>query len=110
MSKGMKYRNGASIVDAVQWRKNGDHPEDGTERFTSGEFAGELYEGKVVRYFRRPDIDGETVCFCGDRFHVHGWLDLEDITVCPGDFVITDARGVRSRMTPEAFAETYEPA
>ncbi len=30
-------------------------------------------EGKVVRYFRRPDVSGETACrHCGLTMHVHG--------------------------------------
>lgn len=50
----MKYRKKPVVIEAVQWFKNGDHPEDGNQRFVSGEFAGELYEGKVVRYYRNP--------------------------------------------------------
>ncbi len=33
-------------------------------------------EGKVVRYYRHPNIDGQTVCkHCGNTMHNHGWID-----------------------------------
>jgi len=89
----MKFRKRPVVIEATQWFKNGDHPEDGTERFPpkmpsgrdetggpddsryTGEFEGQLYEGKVVRYFRRPDIDGETLCHtCDHRMHDHGLI------------------------------------
>lgn len=75
---------------AVRWFKNGDHPLDGNERFTDGEFKGELLEGKVVRYYRHPLIDGSYICkSCGHIMHEHGWIDDGDQVVCPGDWVIT---------------------
>src|SRR3972149_11413484 len=92
----MKFRKKAVVIEATQWFKNGDHPLDGDERFMEGEFKGELFEGKVVRYFRRPDVTGNLVCpECGEPFRVHGWVDtLEDgRRVCPGDWLITGVKG-----------------
>lgn len=109
----MKYRKKPVIIEAHQWFKNGDHPEDGNERFTKGEFKGELFEGKVVRYFRRPDISGYALCSeCGNPFHIHGWIDtLEDgHRVCPGDWIITGVKGERYPCKPDIFAATYEEA
>lgn len=107
----MKFRKKPVVIDATQWFKNGDHPEDGTERFESGEFAGERYEGKVVRYFRRPDVSGYTPCkHCGQAMHDHGWIDTKEggHIVCPGDWIITGVAGERYPVKPDIFAATYE--
>jgi len=105
------FRKKPIVIEAHQWFKNGDHPEDGTERFKESEFVGELYEGKIVRYFRRPDVPGESLCSeCRKPFHVHGWIDtLEDgHRVCPGDWIITGIKGERYPCKPNIFAATYE--
>ena len=71
-----QYRRLPIVIEATQWFKNGDHPDDGTERFTSGEFEGELCEGKVVRYYRHPTVCCMTECTqCGCIMHDHGWID-----------------------------------
>ena len=114
-----KFRKKPVVIEASQWFKNGDHPNDGTERFPpktppanpfvppredgspsdpryTGEFAGELLEGKVVRYFRHPDVPGTQECkHCGKTMHVHGWIDTLEggHIVCPGDWVITGVEG-----------------
>jgi hypothetical protein len=125
----MKFRKKPVVVEATQWFKNGDHPNDGTERFPpkvptdgrmtgaptdpryTGEFAGELFEGKVVRYFRRPDVPGDTLCkHCAQTMHVHGWIDTKEggHIVCPGDWIITGVAGERYPCKPDIFAATYE--
>lgn len=100
------------MIEATQWWKNGDHPDDGTERFpATSEFAGELLEGKVVRYFRHPYIPGEHICkHCGQIMHVHGWIDTSEggHIVCPGDWVITGVKGERYACKDEIFEQTYE--
>lgn len=109
----MKFRKKPVIVEATQWHKNGDHPQDGTERFARGEFKGELYEGKVVRYYRRPEMDGQSACkHCGQIMHVHGWIDTLEggHIVCPGDWIITGVAGENYPCKPGIFAATYEPA
>lgn len=89
------------LEEVHQWRRNGDHPNDyanpfdGFENgepktFTPEECQANEWEGQVVRYFRHPDIDGQTVCdICGHTFHEHGWLDHPDkgSKVCPGDYI-----------------------
>jgi len=123
-----KFRKKPVVVEASQWFKNGDHPDDGDEVFPekdtpglpstfhpaySGEYAGELLEGKVVRYFRRPDVDSEKPCeHCGVRMHDHGWIDTLEggHIVCPGDFIITGVKGERYPCKPDVFEATYEPA
>ena len=132
----MKYRKKPVVIEAARWFKNGDHPEDGNERFPAktappnpfvsvpsdangsasdprytGEFAGELLEGKVVRYFRHPNVPGDHTCqHCGQTMHVHGWIDTKEggHIVCPGDWIITGVAGERYPCKDTIFTATYE--
>lgn len=107
----MKVRKKPVVVEATQWFTNGDHPDDGDERFQSGEFAGELLEGKIVRYYRRPDDSGGRPCeYCLNLMHVHGWIDTLEggHIVCPGDWVITGVKGEFYPIKNAIFQETYE--
>lgn len=100
-----KYRKKPVVVDATQWFKNGDHPEDGIE------VKGELSEGEVVRYYRIPDLDGQHDCDrCDAIMHEHGWIDTFEggHIVCPGDFIITGIQGEHYPCKPDIFEETYE--
>lgn len=106
-----KFRKKPVVIEASQWFKNGDHPDDGGGRFVSGEFAGELHEGGVVRYFRRPDVAGAKLCeHCSCSMDKHGWIDTLEggHIVCPGDWVITGVKGERYPCKPDIFAATYE--
>ena len=79
------YYSTVKLVDAYRWFQNGDHPSD---EF----FQGSGTEGKVVRRYRRPDVDGFSICErCGFFMHDHGWLgdEVGAGTVCPGDWIIT---------------------
>ena len=108
-----KFRKKPVVIEAWQWFKNGDHPEDDQNTFTDSRSGKPfLGEGKVVRYFRRPDISGEALCSeCGVRFHEHGWIDtLEDgHRVCPGDWIITGIKGERYPCKPDIFKSSYDP-
>lgn len=106
-----KFRKKPIEIDAHQWFKNGDHPED----FSQEDIGSHNFdkEGLVVRYFRRPDISGESLCSeCGVRFHEHGWIDtLEDgHRVCPSDWIVTGIAGEKYPCKNSIFRETYEPA
>ncbi|WP_407543803.1 hypothetical protein Q0M94_28385 (plasmid) [Deinococcus radiomollis] len=98
-------------IQAHQWFRNGDHPNDGEECFPAGsEYAGQKYEGQVVRYFRHPEIDGQSKCaVCGKTMHVHGWIDSggEGQTVCPGDWIVTDSDGIYTAFSPDALTEVH---
>lgn len=96
----MKIRHRGKITEAYQWWRNGDHPDDHCEvhRGTNGlDFWG---EGKVVRYYRHPDVPGHTICEeCGFQMHLHGWIeesfpdeDREEhhLWVCPGDWIVKE--------------------
>ena len=105
----MKFRKKPVVIEATQWFKNGDHPED---RFSEEGVIPEGWEGTVVRYFRHPNVSGESLCSkCGIRMHEHGWIDtLEDgHNVCPGDWIITGVKGERYPCKPDIFEATYEP-
>lgn len=108
-----KYRKKPIALEASQWFKNGDHPEDGTDTFIGQDGERYLCEGRVVRYYRRPDDPGHRQCMkCGDIMHNHGWIDTLEggHIVCPGDWIITGAKGERYPCKPDIFAETYEQA
>ena len=68
-------------------------------------------EGKVVRYFRRPDVSDDEHCkHCSWTMHVHGWIDTLEggHIVCPGDWVITGIAGEHYPCKPKIFDATYE--
>lgn len=68
-------------------------------------------EGKIVRYFRRPDRLGTSPCdHCGRTMHVHGWIDTKEggHIVCPGDWIITGIQGEMYPCKPDIFDSTYE--
>lgn len=132
----MKYRKKPVVIEATQWFKNGDHPEDYanpvdlpddkgdkvwhanfdkvTVRYTTytPEYQRENdWEGQVVRRYRHPDYDGQSKCpECGFILHVHGWIDTleQGHRVCPGDYIITGVKGERYPCKPDIFVETYE--
>jgi hypothetical protein len=109
----MKFRKKPVVIEATQWFKNGDHPKDDCMRpyEDTGKIPDEMREGKIVRYYRHPDVDGTSLCSkCGYIMHVHGWIDtLEDgHNVCPGDWVITGVKGEYYPCKPDIFEKTYE--
>lgn len=120
----MKYRKRPVVIEATQWFKNGDHPDDyskdhegfdgGDVRiFTAAERREREWEGDVVRYFRSPDTPGGNQCKqCGAIMHDHGWIDTLEggHIVCPGDFIITGVKGERYPCKPDIFESTYEVA
>jgi len=108
-----KYRKKSVVVEATQWFKNGDHPQDDCGTFTGADGKPFQGEGKVVRYYRTPDLDGQHVCKrCGKIMHEHGWIDTQEggHIVCPGDWIITgDLYPHAYPCKPDIFEATYEP-
>jgi len=117
----MKFRKKPVVIEAIEWFKNGDHPEDHVDQMTLRN--GELFkisaeeckrrdwEGRVVRYYRHPDVPGDRLCEqCNQPHHIHGWLDTLEAghRVCPGDWIITGVEGERYPCKPSIFAKTYE--
>lgn len=118
------FRKKPVVVQATQWFRNGDHPQDyskthdGLEngelrQFHPDERRANGWEGDVVRYYRNPDDSSERACqHCGKTMHVHGWIDTKEggHIVCPGDWIITGVQGEHYPCKPYIFAETYELA
>lgn len=112
-----KFRKKPVVIEATQWFQNGDHPDDNTYTVTpdadsTTQFEPFPSEGKVVRYYRTPDLDGQDECkHCGRIMHDHGWIDTLEggHIVCPGDWVITGVQGERYPCKPDIFGATYEP-
>ena len=103
----MEYRKKPIVIEATQWFKNGDHPQDYTRS------VGEVYqdEGKIVRYYRHPVDSGQRECnHCGQTMHVHGWIDTPEggHIVCPGDWIITGVKSEVYPCKPDIFDATYE--
>ena len=99
-----RFQKRAIIIEAHQWFKNGDHPQDGQ--------VGPKQEGRMVRYFRRPNVPDDSLCGeCGQRFIVHGWIDTKEDghRVCPGDWIITGVKGEVYPCKPDVFAASYDP-
>lgn len=106
-----RFRKKPVVVEAVQWFRNGDHPDDDSHTIegSDGPF---LSEGQVVRRFRRPDVGGSKPCgTCGKVMYDHGWIDTLEggHVVCPGDWIITGVKGERYPCKPDIFKATYEP-
>lgn len=106
----MRYRKKPIEIEATQWFKSGDHPDDNRETFDTGDgpFLG---EGKVVRYYRTPKLDGQTLCKrCDIIMHDHGWIDTLEggHIVCPGDWIITGVAGEHYPCKPDIFEAAYD--
>jgi hypothetical protein len=118
----MKFRKRPVVIEATQWFRNGDHPDDYTEEHSLAfddippaiVRREQGWEGEVVRYFRRPKSEYEGLKVhepCGNIWHVHGWIDTLEggHIVCPGDWIITGVQGEVYPCKPDIFAATYEP-
>lgn len=108
-----KYKKRPTLIEATQWFRNGDHPDDEAHQIDSPDGPNRLTEGKVVRQFRSLNIPGDRVCVtCGNTMKIHGELTStrngEDEIICPGDYIITDAQGRRYKMPAKAFEMMYE--
>lgn len=102
------YRKIPVVIDATQWFKNGDHPDDDVTR---GGLADHDWEGFIVRYYRHPNIDGQHKCEkCENIMQDHGWIDTLEggHIVCPGDWIITGVQGEHYPCKPDIFLQTYE--
>ena len=105
-----KFRKRPVVIEAHRWWTSGDHPKDDREVFVANgrEFLG---EGKIVRYYRHPDVPGDRPChLCGHTMHNHGWIDTLEHghNVCPGDWIITGVKGEHYPCKPDIFAATYD--
>jgi hypothetical protein len=121
-----RWRKKPVEIDAHQWFKNGDHPDDYKNdikdmyiidpkpvTYTGDYQKLNNWEGQVVRFFRHPDVDGNSNCkHCQLYMFEHGWIDTLEggHIVCPGDYIITGVEGERYPCKPGIFLKTYDPA
>ena len=95
------------VIEAHQWHRNGDHPDDFSDR---GCPDMPDCEGMVVRRYRNPNHPGDSECpECGRRMHDHGFIEEGGHRVCPGDWIITGVHGEKYPCKPDIFATTYIP-
>ena len=110
----VKYRKKPVVIEATQWFKNGDHPQDYPVLMHGKEARENGSEGAVVRCYRTSDVDGATCCHncLKDIMHNHGWIDTLEggHIVCPGDWIITGVADEKYPCKPDVFEATYEPA
>jgi len=107
----MKFCTKIVEVEAHQWFKNGDHPNDQTKDMLNDYGHRFKSEGRVVRYYRIPVMDGMLPCEkCGRVMQSHGWLDsfTHNQVVCPGDWVISHPNGMYTAVSENDMAEKYE--
>lgn len=109
-----KYRKKPVVVEAERWFKNGDHSKDESMMLMAmGEAKAEgfLSEGKLVRYYRTPALDGQNKCkHCKIIMHLHGWIDTLECghIVCPGDYIIKGIKGEFYPCKPDIFKLLYD--
>lgn len=108
-----KYRKKPVVIEATQWFKNGDHPEDNCKMLMTADTCPNhfLSEGEIVRYYRFPNLDGQSKCkHCNDTMNNHGWIETLEggHIVCPADYIITGVQGEYYPCKPDIFNQTYE--
>ena len=90
-----RFRKRPVPIEAHQWFKDGDHPDDGDGP-----------EGKVVRHYRRAKECNQ----CERPRQEHGWIYAPEggYRVCPGDWVITGYEGKKYPCKPDNCKKMYE--
>jgi hypothetical protein len=117
----MKFRL-RRIIEASRWWSNGDHPLDYQHARQGFDEQGDLihfsaehckdnqWEGEVVRFHRKPTIEGSGSVRCASCEHTldsHGWIDgVNGQIVCPGEWVVTKDVGYWL-ISDDAFCEQY---
>lgn len=119
-------KTGPQNVEAIQWFKNGDHPHDQCETYTTPGGIQFLGEGWIVRYFRHPAIPGHYICNeCNKPMDGHGWIDYARVygirkrmivgdvydgeKVCPGNWIFKDGEAYVV-LSDRVFKSAYVPA
>lgn len=115
----MKFVKKPVVIEAFQWFENGDHPLDHAPFESNGQPTKQdrdryndylQTEGKLVRYYRHPSINGQAPCkHCGRIMHDHGWIDTLEggHIVCPNDWIIKGIQGEFYPCKPDIFEQTY---
>jgi hypothetical protein len=90
-----KYVKRPEIVDAVQWFKDGDHPN--------------VIKNQYKQY------KGFPCTHCCKNLNIHGYIPMqyrkretEKIVVCPGDWILIDDKGEMSVLDNKTFIGCYQ--
>lgn len=113
MSKMQKYRKRPVVIEAFQWFKKGDHPEDNCETIhpnpdNNVHLKSFLSENEFIEYY---GFGRNKICkICNKSLYHHGCIrTLEGKhIVCPGDYIITGIQGEQYPCKPDIFEATYE--
>ena len=98
----MKYKNASEVIDAVQWFKEGDHPEVIRILITP---EGTVGQDSIIYEAWEASIGGPLVKLV---YAVETPEGLMPVTA--GDYIITRANGEISLCEPETFEHTWKPA
>ena len=85
------YRKKPVVIQAVRWRKLGDHT-------------------AVMPYPTKSLQEGDVCHICSKGMPSHGWVDTLEggHIVCPGDWIIEGVKGEHYPCKHDIFIETYE--
>ena len=98
----MKYQNASEVIEAVQWFKEGDHPEVIRILITP---EGTVGQDSIIYEAWETSIGGPLVTL------VYAVETPDGLTpVSAGDYIITRATGEMSPCKPEIFEQTWKPA
>lgn len=102
MKKPMKYQDiSGTLVEAVQWLKEGDHPEVIKLLITP---EGAATEDSIIYAAWEDSIGGSLVTL------LHAIETPEGLTpVASGNYIITHANGEHSCCRPDIFEQTFRP-
>lgn len=110
-----RFRRKLALLEAIQWFRNGDHPNDRSTQISPGGSSTSLSEGRVVGFFRQQHVPGDRICAeCGTIMHKHGLLKPDNAVngeelIHPGDYILTDSKGRYYRRSAKDFEANFEP-
>lgn len=97
----MKYKNQSEVIEAVQWLKEGDHPEVIKLLITP---EGSVTEDSIIYSAWENSIGDGLVRLVYAIETPEGLMP-----VAIGDYIITSPNGKISLCKPDTFEETYKP-
>ncbi|MBS1187041.1 MAG: hypothetical protein H6R04_1059 [Burkholderiaceae bacterium] len=98
----MRYKNASEVIDAVQWFKEGDHPEVIRILITP---EGTVGQDSIIYDAWEASIGGPLVTL------VHAVETADGLMpVSAGDYIITHASGEMVPCKPDVFEQMWQPA
>jgi len=98
----MKYKNPSEVVEAVQWFKEGDHPEVIKILITP---EGTVREDSIIYSAWESSIGSRLVTLVYAVETPEGLMP-----VAAGDYIITHASGEMIPCKPDIFEQVWKPA